>query len=327
VVAQAASLALAVPAPSSSVEFTCVGECEPGGPERTTRGGAVLMGGSTDVPAAFEWLSRQADGGDILVLRATGTGAYNQFIYDMGLCRSAATLVISDPDGANDEFVIDRINAANGIFFAGGNQWNYIGGWWGSRLQAAVQAAIDERSVPVGGTSAGEAIMTEHVFTAEVRRTNTLTASQHLTQSNYLHPFLSLSVLSRVCLVLPLSGRCVSCTVQNGGVTSAEALADPFDERVALSTAPFLRVPFLQGAIADQHFRERDRIGRSLSFMARVSQQRAAAGQGYESRCAFCHQQHPFLRLLLLGNRKPIARFSLRCCGAQNPARSCCWFY
>ena len=35
----------------------------------------------------------------------------------------------------------------------------------GTRLQAAVQAAVD-RSVPVGGTSAGEAILTEHVFTA-----------------------------------------------------------------------------------------------------------------------------------------------------------------
>ena len=194
------------------------------------------MGGSTDVSAAFEWLSRQADFGNILVLRATGTDAYNEYIYNMGLCRSAATLVIRDPEATNDDFVIETIQSAHAIFFAGGDQWNYIGRWWGSRLQAAVQDAI-ERSVPVGGTSAGEAIMTEHVFTAE-----------------------------------------------RGGVTSAEALADPFDERVALSTEPFLRVPFLQGAVADQHFRERDRMGRSLTFMARISQQRAAAGFGNEAR-------------------------------------------
>lgn len=232
-----------------SYEYSCVGNCSPVEPgEFRPHGGALLMGGSTDVDAAFEWLSRRADSGDILVLRATGTDAYNEYIYNMGLCRSAATLVIREPEAANDDFVIEKIQAAHAIFFAGGDQWNYIGRWWGSRLQAAVQDAI-ERSVPVGGTSAGEAIMTEHVFTAE-----------------------------------------------HGGVTSAEALADPFDERVALSTEPFLRVPFLQGAVADQHFRERDRMGRSLTFMARISQQRAAAGLGNEAR-AVCVDERTALLL------------------------------
>ena len=224
---------------AAGYQYTCVGYCDSsGGPPRQPRGGAVLMGGSTDVDGAFEWLARQADGGDILVLRATGTGAYNQYIFDQGLCRSVATLVLTAPAAANDDFVIERIEAAHAIFFAGGDQWNYIRQWSGTRLQAAVQAAIN-RSVPVGGTSAGEAILTEHVFTAE-----------------------------------------------HGGVTSVEALADPFTPLVALSSAPapFLRVPFLQGVVADQHFRERDRMGRSLAFMARISQQRAAAGLGDEAR-------------------------------------------
>lgn len=100
--------------------------------------------------------------------------------------------------------------------------------WGGSRLQRAVQAAITRRRVVIGGTSAGLAILGEHVFTAE-----------------------------------------------NGGVTSEEALADPFSPRVALSAQPFLSVPFLSNVIADQHFRERDRMGRALAFMARISQNRS----------------------------------------------------
>ena len=60
---------------AAGYEYTCVGDCAGGGPPRQPRGGALLMGGSTDVPEAFEWLARQADGGDILVLRATGTAA------------------------------------------------------------------------------------------------------------------------------------------------------------------------------------------------------------------------------------------------------------
>jgi|OM-RGC.v1.028068855 hypothetical protein len=77
-----------VPPSSSSVnrtsrayEYTCVGGCEtPAGP-RQPRGGVLMAGGSTDVAAGFEWMSGQADGGNLLVLRATGTGAYNDFIY------------------------------------------------------------------------------------------------------------------------------------------------------------------------------------------------------------------------------------------------------
>lgn len=110
--------------PVEGYEYTCVGDCEPTEPTvfRPT-GGAVLMGGGTDVPSAFEWLTRQADGGNILVLRATGTGTYNEFIHGMGLCRSAATLVITDPEAANDDFVIAKIEAAHGIFFAGGERF------------------------------------------------------------------------------------------------------------------------------------------------------------------------------------------------------------
>jgi cyanophycinase len=40
-------------------------------------GGVVLMGGSTDVSAAFKWMIERSGGGDVVIIRASGTNAYN----------------------------------------------------------------------------------------------------------------------------------------------------------------------------------------------------------------------------------------------------------
>src|SRR6188768_1184133 len=45
--------------------------------------GVVLMGGGTDVDAAFQWMCSKAGNGDFLVIRATGTDAYNPYIQDL----------------------------------------------------------------------------------------------------------------------------------------------------------------------------------------------------------------------------------------------------
>jgi len=52
-------------------------------------------------------------------------------------------------------------------------------------------------------------------------------------------------------------------------VTSSEALADPFSRNITLDR-DFLNLPYMQGIISDQHLIERDRLGRTLTFMARI---------------------------------------------------------
>src|SRR5690606_29240729 len=42
-----------------------------------TQGGVVLMGGGTDVDAAFQWMIARSGGGDAVIIRASGTDAYN----------------------------------------------------------------------------------------------------------------------------------------------------------------------------------------------------------------------------------------------------------
>src|SRR5882724_3301352 len=61
----------------------------------STTPGTVLMGGGTDVDAAFEWMCQRSGNGDFLVIRATGTDAYNP--YSQQLCpaeKSVSTVII-----------------------------------------------------------------------------------------------------------------------------------------------------------------------------------------------------------------------------------------
>src|SRR5581483_8378019 len=100
-------------------------------------------------------------------------------------------------------------------------QWNYIRLWSHSPVSDAIQSLID-RGIPVGGTSAGLAVLGEYVFTAA-----------------------------------------------EDTVTSSQSLADPFDKHVTIGTN-FLHIPLLRNTITDSHFHQRDRMGRTLAFLARM---------------------------------------------------------
>ena len=54
-------------------------------------------------------------------------------------------------------------------------------------------------------------------------------------------------------------------------IHSPAALADPYSNKVTLSR-DFLRIPLLNGTIADTHFAKRDRMGRLIVFLARILQ-------------------------------------------------------
>ncbi len=52
-------------------------------------------------------------------------------------------------------------------------------------------------------------------------------------------------------------------------LTSANALADPFHRDLTLDR-DFLTLPRMGGLITDQHLQERDRMGRTVAFLARL---------------------------------------------------------
>jgi cyanophycinase len=130
------------------------------------RPGFALMGGGADLDEAFRWLCNRAGGGDFLVLRATGAGDYNRYVQSLCKLNSVATIVIPNREAALDPFVAATISHADALFIAGGDQAKYINFWMGTPVEAALNEAIG-RGVPLGGTSAGLAVMGQYAYTAQ----------------------------------------------------------------------------------------------------------------------------------------------------------------
>ncbi len=188
--------------------------------------GICLMGGATESDPAMVWFLEKANGGDILVLRASGSDGYNDYFFsELGVTvNSVETLVITDSAGATDPYVLQQIGNAEAIWFAGGDQWNYVNFFKDNFVEQLLNEHVNIKGAPIGGTSAGMAILGDHYFSA-----------------------------------------------QNGTVTSAEALANPYDEKVAIGNQDFIQLPFLENTITDTHFDSPDRRGRSTAFLARIA--------------------------------------------------------
>jgi cyanophycinase-like exopeptidase len=58
----------------------------------------------------------------------------------------------------------------------------------------------------------------------------------------------------------------------NGSVTSAQALADPYNSRMTIGYDDFVDHPDLQNVITDTHYDDPDRRGRHVGFLARLTQ-------------------------------------------------------
>jgi len=213
----------------------------------------VLMGGGPDVDEAFRWMIQKAGitpatGGRLVVIRATGDGGYDPYIYYSNKKKSTAssdiadgwvggaslglssveTLVIPSTAAANDEFVNTVVGRANAVWIAGGDQADYTKYWKGQALETTLKTLMDH-NVPVGGTSAGLAVLGGFDFTA-----------------------------------------------QNGTVTSPQALTDPYNAFMTFDPSPlstlggFIAPAALAKTIVDSHLDSRDRMGRLISFVSRL---------------------------------------------------------
>jgi cyanophycinase-like exopeptidase len=155
----------------------------------------VLMGGGPDVDQAFRWMieragvrpasaGKPATGGRFVIVRATGADGYNPYIYysnaalqtdqpaaddwvggaQLGLS-SVETLVIPDRAAADSDFVNQVVRSANAVFIAGGDQSDYIRQWKRTKLEASLIELMKDK-VPIGGTSAGLAMLGQFDFSA-----------------------------------------------------------------------------------------------------------------------------------------------------------------
>ena len=115
-----------------------------------------------------------------------------------------------------------QIQNAEALWIAGGDQSTYVALWRGTAVQTGVNFLLNSKLAPVGGTSAGLAVLSQFIYTGAV-----------------------------------------------GSVTSSQALANPFHRYVTLDRDLF-QSSLGVDKLYDSHFVTRDRMGRSLVFLARI---------------------------------------------------------
>lgn len=188
--------------------------------------GICLMGGAAEKDEAMVWFLNKADGGDVVVLRASGSDGYNDYFYtDLGVTiNSVRTFVIANVAGATDSYVLQSVANAEAIWFAGGDQYDYVSLFRDNAMEDALNTFINVKQGVIGGTSAGMAILGNYYFTA-----------------------------------------------QNGTVTDAQALGNPYHSRMTMGYNDFLQIPYLESVVTDMHYDDPDRRGRHTAFMARFA--------------------------------------------------------
>jgi cyanophycinase len=207
-------------------------------------GGLLLMGGGDRNQDALRWFFAKAGHGHIVILRASQKGEIGkEFMSEIGGILSAETFVIQDRSAAYDAKVLAALRAADGIFLSGGDQARYVRRWGGTPITKIIDAHV-AAGKPLGGTSAGLAVLGEYLYGA----------------------------------------------MDDGSITSAEALSDPYGAHNTIER-DFLHLALLRGVITDSHFKERDRLGRLFAFVAKAQSfqepgARALIGLGIDENAA-----------------------------------------
>lgn len=153
------ALALAsTAAATSSYDYYSWGDRDAARATATTPG-LLLMGGGEWVAPALNWFAAQSGHGHIVILRASGDRELQEELRAAAdPVTSIETIVFHSRAAASDPRVLRIVRHADGIFLGGGDQANYVHYWQGTPLSAALDAHV-RAGRPIGGTSAGLAIL------------------------------------------------------------------------------------------------------------------------------------------------------------------------
>lgn len=233
--------------------------------------GLLLSGGGTLIDDAFRWMHATLTGGtpirlgNVVTIQAyTDADEYGTYVRPLGPFQSVQTIGIPHCASRGQvDALAPEIERADAVFFAGGDQANYVA-WKGSALIAAI-GRLWARGGVVGGTSAGLAIQGEAIYDSAA--------------ADRLHPH-----------------------DDSYEVRTPDAVGDPFEGEISFTTG-FFAWPPLAGIITDTHFARRDRFGRLVAFMARIRAAKLAVhaplyGLGIDERSALVVDKRGIARLL-----------------------------
>ncbi|MGF1572809.1 MAG: Type 1 glutamine amidotransferase-like domain-containing protein [Sumerlaeia bacterium] len=178
--------------PSNQVSYI-TGNSADSGKSPVNGPGLLLMGGNFDIDEGF--LNRAypvANGGDVVVLRSSGTNGYNSYLYNLtsGSLKpdSVETIVVDSVTKANSAYVEWVIKSAEFVYIAGGDQSDYLNFWKDTKVESAIRYAYDQGGV-IGGISAGCAVQGEFIYDPD--GINGIYSSE--AASNICHPNMNIS--------------------------------------------------------------------------------------------------------------------------------------
>jgi cyanophycinase-like exopeptidase len=213
-------------------------------------GGLALEGGGTDINLLYQWMAARADNvdatvsnnalnplpttptykGDFLVLGTLKDNSYDSYIYNLALQAHVPLNSVATLD-------IPSISAANSSFVT-------------SKIESAAAIFI------MGGD--------QSTYVNNWQGTAVQTALDAAAAQGV--PIGGTSAGANILSQLIYSAENISSAV------SSDVLANPYSSEISLDK-DFLSVPslpYLENTIADPHFFERDRMGRTVTFLARL---------------------------------------------------------
>jgi cyanophycinase len=198
-----------------------------------TRPGLVLQGGGTDINESLAWMIDRSGGGDFLVIRAEGSDAYNSHIARL-----------TTPGGLRADSVATLIVP--------------------TRRGASDPFVVDTIDKAEALWIAG--------------------GDQALYVALWKDTPLVLAIHAALARGVPVGGTSSGLDVMGEflysaehdpvprcDLTSRQMTLDPFGLRVTL-VRRFLDIPALDGVILDSHFLQKDRMGRLVGFLGRISE-------------------------------------------------------
>ena len=130
----------------------------------------AVGGGSEDYSnwsdAPYSWVVQKSDSGKIIIL---GVGSATEWLptYFMSFgADTAYNKTISTIAAANLQETYDELITAKAIFLRGGDQWDYIRLWKGTKVDSAINFVFQDGGV-IAGTSAGAAVLGNVDFSAQ----------------------------------------------------------------------------------------------------------------------------------------------------------------
>ncbi len=135
-----------------------------------SQGSVLLVGGGSEnyydwSDQPYRWLVTHAPNRNILVLHYSDTSTFfTGYFPSLSPC-TVRNLAIKSTTQANDSATYRFILQYDGIFLRGGDQSQYVSLWKGTLTQKAIKEVFQRGGV-IGGSSAGEMVLSEVVFSS-----------------------------------------------------------------------------------------------------------------------------------------------------------------